>query len=96
MEVISRVTVHLCVQPSIAESLGAGPGKQALGLSLLLFRGTETPRTQPVRTTSRGCYFWIPNTLLVEMRKFFDILLVLKTFLTLFNLQWEKIFVLYQ
>lgn len=86
-EVISCVTVHLCVQPGIAERLGAGPGSQALGLSLLLFPGTEPPRTQPVPATSCGCYSWIPNTLLVDMTKFFDTLSVLKTFLTLFNLQ---------
>jgi len=48
------------------------------------------------RMTSWGCYFWIPNTLLTETGESLGILLVLPTYLTLFNLHGKKIFSLDQ
>lgn len=39
MEVISRVTVHLCAQPSGAESLGADPGSRLSGSIRSSFEG---------------------------------------------------------
>lgn len=83
MEVISRVTVHLCAQPSGAESLGADPGSQLSAQSAPLSRVDDVLH----RMMSWGCYFWIPNALLTES---LGIHLVLPTCLTLFNFPGEK------
>lgn len=50
MEVISHVTVHLRVQPSLAEKPGADPGCQAPAQPPALWGGIDLPQ-KPVKVT---------------------------------------------
>lgn len=50
MEVISHVTVHIRVQPSLAEKPGADPGHQAPAQPPALWGGIDFPH-KPVKLT---------------------------------------------